>query len=322
MRIPLYICIPLALGLFGGLIWYGAHDAEFTTEPSDLEISQALSEWKAKHPPLPAREFTPVIAPQKLATPEEEPQKEAPAIPHGDLSVSPSLDLYTDISSQSAESFEQLAIELETKGNLQHSLLAWERSIDHCDNEHATKAHKAIAQLRSALPIWNPDSEVAFPLAIHIHAPEAQAESIEALRDTLSHTLLESSSYIVTPQIELTSVAPRSGFPEPPIRIWLSSTDPEPKLTPQLTFRFKPEEDSFSLEEQLYLAIYRSISGHFLQIENITPPASIATHDSAKFALGTYLTRRHWQLLSDSLFTEKAPPPPAVIIIEEESDQE
>ncbi|MFC5051611.1 hypothetical protein ACFPK9_13480 [Rubritalea spongiae] len=322
MRIPLYICIPLALALFGGVLWYGAHDMDFTIEPSDTEIAQALHQWQAKHPPLPPREFTPANTIPKQAPPAANSHPETPTIPHGDLSSVPSLDNYTDISGFSSDSFQQLAIELEAKGKLQHSLLAWERSIDHCNNEHPNKAHKAISQLRSALPIWNPDSEQAFPLAIHIHAPEAQAASIETLRDALSQTLLESSSYIITPQIQLTSVTPRAGFPEPPIRIWLSSTDPEPKLTPQLTFRFKPEEDFFSLEEQLYLAIYRSISGHFLQIEGIKPPTTIATHDTAKFALETYLTRRHWQLLSDSLFTETEPPRPAVIIIGEESDQE
>ncbi|MGJ8673188.1 hypothetical protein [Rubritalea sp.] len=322
MRIPLYICLPLAISLFGGLLWFGAHDTDFTTEPSDAEITSQLSEWKAKHPTLPPRQFTTAVAPRIENSQKPAPTKEYPTIPDGELTISPGLDHYSELNDLPTESYQKLAIELETKAKLQHSLLAWERSIDHCDNDHPTKAHKAITQLRQALPIWNTDSEQSFPLAIHIHTPEAHLEAIEKLREPVTQTLLDSSSYIIRPELEISSAEHRPGFPAPPIRIWLSSTGPETKQTPQLTFRFKPEDDVFSLEEQLYLAIYRSISGQFLQISNIQPPAPLSTQDSAKSALGTYLTRRHWKMLSDSLFVENEPPPPAVIIIEEESDQE
>lgn len=327
MRIPLYICIPLALCLFGGLLWFGAHDTDFTTEPSETEIASSLIEWKEKNPPLPntpSAAPTPTIlaAAPETSTEEKSAEPQIPQIPNGDLETSPALDHYTQLSDYTAASYQQLAIELESLGKLQHSLLAWERSIDHVENESPSTAHKAIEQLRNALPIWQADSEDNLPITLHIHTPEIYAELIAPLKEQLALTLRNASSYLIDPSIQITPLKPRSGFPESPIRIWLSSDHKEPKQTPQLTFRFKPEDDSFSLVEQLYLAIYRSITGHFLQIDDIQTPANILPQDTAKFAIETYITRLHWKKLHDSLFTAPEAKPPAVIIIEEEGENE
>lgn len=303
------------------MLWYGAHDSDFTQAPSDVEIATSLETWKSKHPTAPTLPETrpAVVAPEQTAdAPAQLP--EIPKISHGDLDTIPALDHFTEHTNYSTASFTQLAIELEALGKLQHSLLAWERSIDHCENENPSTAHQAIAQLRKALPIWTADADQSLPLTLHIHTPEEQLSAIAPLTEAISQTLTEASSYIVSIDVKTTSISPREGFPTPPIRLWLSSNASPPKQTPQLTFRFKPEEDSFSLEEQLYLALYRSISGHFLQIEDIHAPVSIANQDTAKYATQTYLTRLHWKKLRDSLFTEPETKPAAVIIIEEEDN--
>ena len=188
MRIPVYICIPLAIGIFTAVLWFGAHDTNFTTEPSDAEITAALSEWKSKHPSLPPRERIHTVEIPKKPKPELKP--EFPAIPQGELSTRPALDHYSQQTSYPTESFQDLAINLENKGKLELSLLAWERSIDHCENAAPQRALKAIAQLRDTLPIWNADHEAAFPLTIHIHTPSPYLESISPLKEKILITLV------------------------------------------------------------------------------------------------------------------------------------
>lgn len=326
MRIPWYIATPLAVAVFCSVLWIGARTKDFNLPPSDQDVTESVASWKIKHPPLPPRQRV-LPAPPEMeveTTPAPAP-KATPTIEPGNLSSKPPLDWLIEHRALGAASYIDLAVQLNSDGKLSHSLLAWERVIDSSDTNEAqaATAHKAITLLRESLPIWNSDSSDNFDLIIHINTPEQWKAQISSALGALSESIQHSSSFIVAPQILLKTIPSREGFPSPPVRIWLSSTGTPQKETPQLTFRIKDTslEKSIPLEEQLHLAIYRSISGQFQQIKDIEPPADITQADSAKVALSSYMTRLHWQKLCDSLFIEE-PKPAAAIIIEEGSDQE
>lgn len=326
MHIPWYIATPLSAAVFCIVLWIGARTKDFTSQPNDQDTTESVANWRIKHPPLPPRQRALPItqAPVIDAKPAPAP-KATPAIEPGDLNSNPSLDSYIEHRALGAASYIDLAIQLESEQKINHALLAWERVIDSCDADEneSISARKAIALLRAALPVWNSDSDANFDLVIHINTPEQWSEQISAAIQPVSEAIQESSSYIAAPQLLLKTTPSREGFPAPPIRIWLSSTGTPQKETPQLTFRIKDTslEKSIPVEEQLLLAIYRSISGHFQQIDDITAPADISKADSAKTALSTYMTRLHWKKLCDSLFVDQ-PKPAAAIIIEEGSEQE
>lgn len=329
MRIPWYIVTLLSLLVFGGGLWLGVYKQDFTVPPSEEEIEASVSDWKQKHPPMPPRQRAlPVLQPEEQAT-EEEPEPIIPTIALGDLTTSPALDHYHDHKEQLAESFIKLAIDLESKGHETHALLAWERVIDSSDpdaNQMET-AHLAIKQLREKSPIWAVDEKSSTPLTLHISTPEIWKAEISALLAEVTNTIREASSYLASPAVLIKTIPQREGFPTPPIRIWLSGSGNPAKETPQLTFlgTSSPSaantgnKDS-STKHKLYHALYRTIQNHLAQFNTTQAPIDIATADSPRDALTTYLTRLHWSTLIDSLEPEEAEAAPAAIIIEETND--
>lgn len=318
MRIPWYFATPLALAVFCTVLWLGARNKDFVTPPSDHEISDSLRQWKAKHPTLPPRERSlPIAPPVEEAT---APATPPPTIPHGNLVHQPALDHYSEHLDFSTASYIQLATQLQHKGADAHALLAWERAIDTTDATSAqtAQAHAAIHQLRQSLPAWNIDSSQNFDMVLNIHTPESWKAPVSGLLGELSEDIALASSLIVAPQVLIKTIQQRDGFPPPPVRIWLSSTGEAAKTTPLFTFHPKAEDSvtAQSIKEQLYIAIFRTISAQLDSIDGIMPPAPITPLDSSSTALTTHITRLHWKKLTDSLTVE--PPKRAAIIIEEE----
>ena len=319
MRIPWYIVVLTATAVFGCVLWIGARNKDFTIKPDDKAVEQSVNHWKLKHPPLPPRARalpSPQPVEQTKAIPE---QTITPKIPLGQLETQPNLQHFRQHHDFATESFIQLAIELESMGKLSHALLAWERIIDSTDTNagQALQARKAISALRLTQPIWNADSEDNFSLILHINTPVEHKAQASALLGQLSDDIREASSHQVAPQVLIKTTAQRDGYPSPPIRVWLSSTDKQAKETPQLTLHLK--EDEAPLDEQLYMAIYRSISGQLQQSSELMPPATLSATETPRESLTTNLTRLHWQELCQSLHVEQEQAPPAVIIIEESS---
>ncbi|MEO1856180.1 MAG: hypothetical protein ABGY95_02285 [Rubritalea sp.] len=322
MRIPWYLVTLMAIATFGSVLWLGARSKDFTTPPDNKAVAKSVSEWKRKHPPLPARERA-LPSPLPVESVKKKPEKPAiPQIPLGQLATTPSLKHFREHHEFGTESFIQLAIQLEARQKLAHALLAWERVIDSSDpNEgQSQQARQAITALRTTLPIWNTDSEGNFDLILHIHTPTEHKSQTSALLAQLSNDIREASSYQVAPQVLIKTVPQRDGYPSPPIRVWLSSTGKEPKETPQLTLHLN--EGEAPLDEQLYMAIYRSIAGQLQNNSELMPPATLSAKETPRQSLTTNLTRLHWKELCQSLHVKQEKAPPAVIIIEESSDRE
>ncbi len=322
MRIPWYLVVLLATAVFGCILWIGARNKDFTIAPDDQAVAQSISQWKRKHPPLPPRERA-LPSPQPVTKTKVQPEKPIiPQIPLGKLDTIPSLEHFREYRDYGTDSFIQLAVELESDGKLDHALLAWERVIDSTDTnaEQSLQARNAIIALRAAQPIWNTDSEDNFDLILHINTPVEHKTQISALLGQLSDDIRDASSYQVAPQILIKTTPLRDGYPSPPIRVWLSSTEKQAKETPQLTLQLN--EGEAPLNEQLYMAIYRSISGQLQQSSELMPPATLSAAETPRESLTTNLTRLHWKELYQSLHVEQEKAPPAVIIIEESSDRE
>ena len=323
MRIPWYFAALLSLAVFCTVLWLGARKKDFITAPSDQEVSESLRQWKIKHPALPPRERALPIAEPVKAGASAEP---TPAIPHGNLINQPALDHYSEHRDlATSASYIQLATQLQSKGANTHALLAWERAIDTTDAtpQQTAQTHTAILQLRKSLPAWNVDSSQNFDMVLNIHTPESWKAPVSGLLGELSGDIASAASLIVAPQVLIKGIKQRDGFPPPPVRIWLSSTGKEGKMTPLFTFHPKAEDTATaqSIKEQLYMAIFRTISAQLDSVEGIMPPAAITPQDSSSVALTTHLTRLHWKKLTNSLALE-IKKPRAAIIIEEDPKEE
>lgn len=318
MRIPWYFVAPLTLAVFCTVLWLGARNKDFITEPSPEELTESLSYWKRKHPSLPPREHPLTVAEEIDTMSTNIP---TPIIPAGDISTSPEVDHFTQYSQWSSASFIQLAQQLENDGHLTHALLAWERAIDTADATAAQTetTHKAILKLRQTLPPWNADSSQNFDLVLNIHTPLSWKASVSGLLGELSNDIADASSLIIAPQVLIKTIKQRDGFPAPPVRIWLSSTGSEPKQTPFYSFHPKTTDSSNTelIKEQLYMAIFRTISAQMDSENGIMPPTAILPQDSSSTALTTHLTRLHWKKLTEALALEVSRPGAAIIVEED-----
>ena len=83
------------------------------------------------------------------------------ALEFGDLESSPGLAEYSEHAQKGAAFLSRLAATLETHGESQRALLAWERVIDSCESTRAEfeEAGDALDRLRPILPNWNIDPE-------------------------------------------------------------------------------------------------------------------------------------------------------------------
>lgn len=308
MRIPWFIYIPLSIITLIGLLWLGAHDHNFVTEPTPKELADSTLTWKNKHPALPPKKnLTP---PTVVNTPKLPNQPAAtPKIPTGELDLSPALDHYIQNAPLGAAPLINLAQRLEAANAPNFALLAWERTLDNTQPtpEQHLLASDAIYRLHPETPIWNPDPSASLPVVLHIRLPLETKKILSAQIEKITSDLQKASSYQIAPQILLTNAPERSGFPPPPISLWLSGTGENAPETPKLTFSFKPEEGatekaiSLALRNKLYTALYRTITSRLKQQTQLTPPPTLLPDTSPKTALTSHITRLHWHKLAHSL---------------------
>lgn len=291
------------------VLWFGAKDKNFTTPPTQEEITQTVREWRRKHPPLPPRKV-PVESIPTAA--DAEPEEQAPAIaaiPEGDLDISPALDHFIEHAQFGSAAFIQLAKKLEEDKLPGYALLAWERVLDSTrpTTEEHIEASLSNLRLRLDAPAWNVDEGNNIDIVLHLSVPEGVKKEISGMVAQITADIRTSSSYQIAPQVLITTAEQRPGFPAPPMAIWLSGTGENAPETPKLTASVTPaigqttEITPAILESKVYSALYRAIASRLQQQNQLTPPADLTETTPARQALTSNITRLHWHNLAHSL---------------------
>ena len=238
VRVHYLIAVILSVITISVVWWNGVKRKDFLTPPPDQRLVEVhhstaidLEATDGIAQDLPAKAI--LVKPTKLTLPdsaqESNPQvKEDELVVLGDLTVSPGLDCYADLAEKGSDFLVAMATELETKGELQRALLAWERVLDVVKPvpEQYELASKAILRLSPQLPLWNVDPSTVFVVRLQVGCDGETAELLEPVLIELCTLLNTGTSGIVEIKPKVNS-GPRPSEDAPKLRIalWFSGRD-------------------------------------------------------------------------------------------------
>lgn len=298
MRIPIPVVLLLS-GLVISLTWWiGAKDADFLSPPTEARLEQVRAEVRSSLPTA-----TDASAPNDLnkpavqPIPQPPPAEPKPAIELGDLASPPALNEYLDIAPKGAAHLTELALLLETEGEFQRALIAWERILDSGkpDATQVTAAISAIRRLRPTLPDWNTSAERRIPVVLHAGTSRKTATMVKPALEELAKELQTASSGIlaVTCKITAGKDAKRATGPAP-VALWLAGPAEKARSTEVLSFTIQAKE---TLPDELRKTAFELIRGYVGRGIQQSPPPPAADGGSVQEALNSHITRMLWKEL-------------------------
>lgn len=294
MRVPFPIVIVLVFLVVLGTWWHGTRGRDFLTPPTAEELAEIRERVKASIP-------APDEPEEELAVPAPAPDPMKPSagdeseIPLGNLGVAPRLAEYADAASRGADKLMSLALLLETEGEFQRALLAWERTIDmgNADAGQMATALAAIARLRPTLPDWNTDAEKAIPVVLHAGTDHRSAKALKpALVETAARIersaagILKVSVDLATSRSEIAATGPS------PVALWLSGPGKEFPTTEVISFTSTAGSD---LESECARALHGMIRAYLIRNTTLETVPALGDDANPKDALATHLTRLAWR---------------------------
>lgn len=295
MRIPFLIVAPACLLTIFVIWWFGTRHMDFLTPPSEARLQEIRSEALAA---LPVSTMQDDAISVRVPLPEPDPTLPEPAekiepLDLGDIAAPPSIDSYVDRAPEGAAKLIALATALESRGNFQRALLAYERVLDlsQANPEQIQTATTAIQKLKPTLPLWNTDPDATLPITIHIGTGEKFSEILPEILDQISISLGNSSSGLLTFSHKLnigrsiqTTDAPT------PIALWITGGGNDSPSTDVLSFT---TDNPDSLRNDLLKTVFNLIRSHLLKSTAYSPAPEVI--DEPLPAFETNITRLLWQ---------------------------
>jgi hypothetical protein len=251
--------------------WNGVKGKDFLTPPSDQRLVDVRHSTAVdlKVPDVIAQDLPTkaiLVKPTKLTLPdpalEPTPQeKEEELVELGDWSVSPGLDCYADLAEKGSDFLVAMATQLETKGELQRALLAWERVLDVVKPEPAQYelASKAILRLSPQLPLWNVDPSAVHVIQLKAGCDRETAELLEPILVELCAQLSTGTSGIVEIKAKVNSgPRPAKDAPKLPIALWFTGFDEKSTQSKTITIP-SDQSDPAVLRNLVLTSAYRLI---------------------------------------------------------------
>ncbi|MDQ8191111.1 hypothetical protein [Roseibacillus persicicus] len=297
--IPILLLTPLA-------IWFwGIRKYDFMT-PRAIPASELRPDFAS---PV-NREIADELAPLAQSPPETE-TPSIPEIDPGDLMVSPGLDEYMKDAHLGAPSLLNLAQRLQYEGQLQRSVLAYERVLDSTPSggTSQSEAEAALAALKTSLPLWNADPAAATQIKVHLGTARTP-ESLSGALATLSELIRVSSGNLCQAEFQIiTSPEPSQPLPALPVAMWLTmpSEDPEKPSFAVVTVAPKSDEE---LNDRLTHGLYRLLSRRIVAIDKLTPPPPLLKGEDPENAIVNKLTRLAWKQVLETPFQSLEAGPP------------
>jgi hypothetical protein len=310
VKVPLPIVILGALGVAAGVWWVGTRTQDFRSPPDDQTLAAVRQRIEASlPPPEPPFELRWMGEENSQAPPTPKlPDVPKPDIDLGDRSVAPELGTYSDQAFKGFGHLSKLASLLETSGESQRALLAWERVLDQpgFTKENAALAAAAVKRLRQDLPEWNVDPAAAIPVVIHIEAAASQAAALEEALADVARTIERASSGILVVTAEVVANE-NDGLAEAitPVAMRLAGGGEQSGASTEvLSFRIKSPEQ---LSEQAGAKVFQLLSNYLERAPHLEHPSPLAEGESAAEAMESRVTRWCWYDFGAALNGTTAP---------------
>lgn len=295
MRVPIPVVILLILTVISGVWFGGTRHVDFMTPPSEAKLQEIRTRVELSFP-----QGNQVAEPTPEPPPPPEPEKPVvveppkPEIDPGDLSAAPALTHYGDRVALGPAHLTELATFLETKGQFQRALLAWERVIDLSkpDTAQKTAAIAAIKRLRPTLPDWNTDPAKVIPVTIHAGTGSKMAKTLAPELEKAARSIERASSGMIKIKTDITPARGNVKAKGPtPIALWMTGAGKKTSSTEVLSFTVDSTE---TLQQDILKSVFQLVSGSISQSTSYTPPDVLGPDEKLEDALNFRITRLCW----------------------------
>ncbi len=292
VRIPFPLVLFLCLAVIVGVWCFGTWNADFVSPPPESKLTEIRLKIESS---LPSTKLPKVVVPipkePVKPTPPAEPPK--PVIELGDLGHLPVLQEYGDAAVHGAPYLIELARQLEMKGELQRSLLAWERVIDlgKADDAQIRTAVASIKRLRPAIPDWKPKTG---PICITLHAETTKknAKTLKLILEETARDIEHASAGILRVTAEVTVGHDQRDAKQPPsVAVRITGSNKKPRSTEVMTVAMQSADTLRQDIQKVVFNLVRSYLGHG---PSQTPPSEMTNGESALDALTYRITRLFW----------------------------
>ena len=221
----------------------------------------------------------------------------------GDLLSAPGLESYANLAEKGTAYLIALATTLETKGELQRALLAWERVVDivTTDDSQYDTAIKAIQRLTPMVPNWNIDPSNTLVIILDAGCDRETAKILRPILDEAAAILTSSSSGILQVQAKINEgPAPAKDAAKLPIALWFSGVTEHATQSVTVTI---PSEypDVAQLRSTLLLSLYKLIREDIDAKTAFTPPRDVTSGQDPASLFPLSITRLAWQEFASNL---------------------
>ena len=305
MRVPIPIVILCCMIAFA-VVWYaGTRDKDFVSPPTPKDLIQVTEEWEKSRPNIPPPKpiNASLLADASSQTPLQPSTPVEPKVenlPTGNLLHSPALSEYGTMGDKGADPMIRLATLLETKGEYQRALLAWERVIDTTNpsDEERSLAVSAIKRLKPNLPPWNPDPSAELKVILRAGATLKDKEILIQALEKAAATINEASGFVLHVDTKA-SIGKARGTRTPriPVAIWFSRPidgQDTPAETPPISFMADPKQEK-ALVAQIEAGIYALVRAHLTSSTSFSPLPEYPTGAKPKELLNLHITRLMWR---------------------------
>jgi hypothetical protein len=230
--------------------------------------------------------------------PPEEPKL---VIEPGDLSSPPALHEYLEHANKGAGYFAELATLLETMGESQRALLAWERVLDSGkpDESQTKAAISAIKRLRPTVANWKTDPKKAIAITLQAGTGRKTAKKLTPILEETAREIERASAGILKVTAKVTAGKDARGASSPaPVAVWLAGPTKNSRSTEVLSFTVGAPE---KLSDEVRQTVFQILTGVLGNKAGQCPPPAVFEGEAPADVLGTHITRLYWQELGTLL---------------------
>lgn len=303
VRVPVPLAILMSLAVISGVWWYGSRNHDFLTPPSEARLAEILAQTQSSLPTADDSDARPAESPEiKPSTPAPLPAEQAkPVIALGDLSKPPSLLEYADLAQNGAGQVIDLATLLETKGETQRALLAWERVLDlgAANPSQTIAAISAIKRLRPSVPDWNTDPSKSITITLQAGTGKKTAKILTPILEETAREIERFSAGILKVRTKLSAAQDTKTATGPaPVALWLAGSTNDSRTTGVLSFTIGAPE---TLNDEVRKQVFKVIQGYIGHKGGQTPPPSWIDGAPVSDAMNHHITRFYWRELGEML---------------------
>ncbi len=300
MRIPVPLALLFSVIVVAGAWWIGTRHKDFMAPPPESKLAEIREKTEAAVP-NPGHDDNAVAPPAVPVPAPPPPTPPKPVIDLGDLKNPPAITEYLNQASKGSAHLIELADLLETKGDPQRALLAWERVLDSGkpDENQVKSAVSAIRRLRPTVPNWNTDPKKTIAITLRAGAGKKTAKDLKPALEKIAKDLEHASAGI----LKITSVVTAGRdvkSSKPPVALWITGTNKKPGSTEILSFTLEPKNKLSVDMEKTIFEVIRGFLGHG---PSQAPPPAMSKGQTPTDAIHCHVTRQFWMDLGTRLNT-------------------